>query len=201
MQIESIEAIDKKRQSVVFDNGERVVLYIGEIRKLNLSTDREVSDDIYGRIMHELLPRRAKLRGLNLLKSRPYTEQQLRKKYIDGGYPESIVDEAIEYLKGYHYIDDYEYCNNYIIYKSSSRSRRRIVNDLMQKGISRELINEAYDGLHEAGDIEDESELVSKLLEKKKYNRDDASYEDRQKMMAFLYNKGFSMDTIMSSLG
>lgn len=201
MRIDSIEEMPKGRRRICLDTGEKLVLYSNELSKLRILEDKELDEKVYSTIMKDILPRRAKLRGLNLLKSRPYTEWQLRNKYVEGGYPESVIEQAIEYLKGYHYIDDYEYCHTYITYKSLSRSRRRIVNDLLQKGISKDVIYSAMNSLEEMGDLTDESDIIGKLLEKKHYNSECASYEDRQKMMSYLYSKGFNMDTIISSLG
>lgn len=196
MTVVSIREVTKSRCVITLDNEESFVLYKGELSKLELTEGKELSDSSYDRIMHEILPKRAKLRGLNLLKSRPYTEAQLRTKYEQGGYPASVIDSAIDYIKQLHCIDDYEYCRTYFTYHSASKSRRRMILDLVQKGVDKETVHRALDDVIGAGDMSDEEDLIRKLLAKKHYDSDNASYEERQKMKAFLYNKGFSVDII-----
>ena len=56
--------------------------------------------------MQEVLPKRAKLRAMNLLQGREYTTSQLRTKLQQGYYPPEIIEQAIEYEAGFHYKDD-----------------------------------------------------------------------------------------------
>lgn len=196
MNIEEIIELPKGRRKIVIDDGTTFILYRGELGGLNIEVNSELSKESYDRIMNEILPKRAKLRGLNLLKSRPYTEWQLRQKYIDGGYPEAVIDTAIDYIKEMHCIDDYEYCRTYITYRSKDRSRKRLYLDLVNKGVNKDTIERAMNSVIEDGDISGEEELIKRLMEKRHYNPEAAEYEERQKMIQYLYGKGFSMDLI-----
>ncbi len=71
----------------------------------------------------------------------------------------------------------------------------------MQKGISKEQISEAYAQCSVEEDTTQEQKLIEKLLEKKRFDRQNATYADRQKMVAFLYRKGFAMDDINHAIG
>ncbi len=196
MIVQEISILPNGRRKILLDNEESFVLYRGELSKLHIAENEELSESDYNKISQEILPKRAKLRGLNLLKSRPYTEYELRKKYEDGGYPFDAIDDAVQYLKGLHLIDDREYCRIYMTYKSASKSRKRMYNDLLQKGVSREDIEFAMEELEYQGDMQPEKELIEKLIRKRHYDRENASFEDRQKMMAYLYGKGFSSELI-----
>ena len=57
--------------------------------------------------MKDVLLKRAKLRCMNLLKSRDYTEYQLRMKLRQGVYPEDIIDAAVAYVASYGYVNDF----------------------------------------------------------------------------------------------
>ncbi len=198
MKVIEIIDINTNRKKIILDNEESFVLYKGELSKLHIDMDKDLEESDYNRIMTEILPKRAKLRGLNLIKNRPYTEQQMRQKYMDGGYPESVINSAIDYLKGMHFIDDYEFCRIFMTYKSASKSRKRIVCDLMAKGVKKDIIESAMNELEDNGDMVNEEELINRLIMKRHYNKEEASYEERQKMMSYLYGKGFSMDLIRS---
>lgn len=195
MLVTAIAEYQKNRYRVSLDTGESFVLYRGELGKMNIRENAVLPDAVYREIMESVLPKRAKLRGLNLLKSRAYTEYQLRKKYTEGGYPVSIIDEAISYLKELKLIDDYSYARNHIDYYGATRSRKRLQQDLYSKGISKDIINAAIEEANREDSIREE-DIIVRLLEKKHYNPDSATYEDRQKIMRYLYGKGFDMDII-----
>ena len=38
------------------------------------------------------------------------SERKLREKLTQGGYPDCCVDAAIDYVKSFHYLDDYRFC-------------------------------------------------------------------------------------------
>ena len=53
---------------------------------------------------------------MNLLQGREYTTSQLRTKLQQGFYPPKIIEQAIDYVAGFHYIDDLRYAVDYITY-------------------------------------------------------------------------------------
>lgn len=193
--VTGITGLSKGRYKIEIDGEVRFVLYRGELSACHVKEGERIPEEDLQEILSEILPKRAKLRSMNLLKSRTYTEHQLREKLKQGFYPEPVIDEAVEYVKSFHYIDDRRYVKDYIVYYSESRSRGRIVQDLIKKGIRRELINDVYDGDLEE-ELPEESALIEKWIRKKGYDRENADYKERQKMGAFLYRKGFSMDQI-----
>ena len=107
---------------------------------------------------------------MNLLKAKDYTKRQLTDKLKQGAYPDEIIEEALAYVESYGYIDDRRYARNFIEYHIGTRSRRRIENDLQQKGIRRELIALAFDELLGEGVEIDETAQIQKFLLKKKFS-------------------------------
>ena len=196
MYINEIKELPNKRRQVIFDDESCLTLYAGEIRKYGMKTGEEVPEDVMDEIIKEVLPKRAKLRCLNLLKSRPYTEQRLREKLNEGGYPSIIIDDTIEYLRGLKLINDIEYARNYFRCKSSSKSIRQIMNELMIKGISKSDIDIALSEAKEYDELATEDEAIERLIVKRHYDRQTADYEQKQKMRAYLFSKGFRMDDI-----
>lgn len=193
--ITSVTGLGRGRYKIELDGEIRFVLYKGELQTYHVKTGERMSGEAAEEIMTGILPGRAKLRSMNLLKSRPYTEYQIREKLRQGFYPEQAIDEAVAYVKSFHYIDDRCYVKDYITYYSESRSRGRITQDLMRKGIARELINAVYEEDLE-GELPDETALMERWIQKKNYDRERADYREREKMGAFLYRKGFSPDKI-----
>lgn len=200
MIITSITPITKSRYRITLEDGSEFVLYKGEIRKWQLREGDELSGQAKQDIMEEILPKRARLRSMNLLKTRDYTKKQLTDKLCQGGYPEEVIMQALSYVESYGYINDERYASSYIEYHMQDRSRIRIEQDLYRKGIDKALISRCFDKLQEKGQSIDESALIRKLLQKKNYQPEEASYEERQKMYAFLYRKGFGQDVISRAL-
>lgn len=200
MTVTDITPITKSRYRIVLDEELTFVLYKGEMNRLHIRRGEEIMEDTYLRIFHEILPKRAKLRCMNLLQSKDYTHRQLEDKLKQGDYPKEIIDEAIAYVESYGYVDDEKYVRNFIEYNSDKKSRIRIENDLMRKGIRRELIGKVFDELQESGTEIDEITMIQNLLNKKNYNSQSATDEERRKMYAFLSRKGFRSDVIGRAL-
>ena len=146
--------------------------------------------------MEKLLPKRATMRAMNLLKSRPYTEYQLRQKLSMGGYPQDAQEKAISYVKSYHYIDDRQYAMDYIEYHQESKTKQKLLQSLMSKGLSKELILECFDEIVGDRKKELEEEQILKILRKKNYDPEQWTFEEKQRLMASLYRKGFSSELI-----
>ena len=90
------------------------------------------------------------------------TEQGLYRKLAESEYPEELIFDAIEYVKKYHYIDDMRYARNYISYRQGSKSRRRLQQELMQKGVPKEITEQALEEIYENNDTEKIAEILKK---------------------------------------
>ena len=196
MTVTKIEEVTKAKCRIEIDQEFAFVLYKGELRMYHIREGEELDPAIYEEIVGKLLPKRATMRAMNLLKSRPYTEYQLRQKLSMGGYPQDAQEEAISYVKSYHYIDDRRYATDYVQYYMSLRSRNRIEMDLIKKGITRDLILDIMTKCYEFADPQIEIKQAMELLHKKHYDSKTADMKEKQRIMGFLYRKGFSQDVI-----
>ena len=201
MIVTDIIPLDKKRTRRYVDHEFAFVLYKGEFKEYGISLNSEIKESSYNEILSKLLPKRAKLRGMALLTKKPYTEKQLRDKYAQGEYPESAVNEAIDYLKGYGYIDDVKYCLDFFETYRNQRSLMRMKNDLSGKGISSSDLKKAISAFEESedGGVDEEAQII-KFLSKKHFNPEECTYEEKQKLMASLMRKGYSFDAIEKSM-
>ena len=192
MKVTQIEAVSASRVKVYLEEEFAFALYKGELRSFRIREGEEIEAGSYREIMEELLPRRAKLRAMNLLKGRAYTVKQLRDKLKTGGYPEKVIEEALEYVGSFRYTDDLRYAADFIRSHEGSRSRRRIEQDLLGRGIDRAVMEQAWSAWEDEGGSQDEEGMVSVLLEKKGFDREGADQKERQRMYCFLVRKGFS---------
>lgn len=199
MIITSIKEYDKKRSQIYIDGEKAFLLYKGEIRKYKLEVDQELDQITYDVIVREVLSKRAILRAMNLLQKRDYTEYKLREKLKDGGYPQECTEEAIEYVKSYKYLDDQRYASDFVRYYKESRSKKRISMDLTQKGVDKDLIAQVLEEEYAEEDSDVELDQIRHLLIKKHYDPE-MEYKDKQKIMAFLYRKGYSTELIYKAM-
>ena len=200
MIISEIKELDKKRVKVYIDNEFAFVLYKGELRDYSIKEGQELSEASYQEIMDVVLPKRCKLRAMNLLQKKDYTEKQLHDKLSEGLYPREIIDDAIHYVKAYHYLDDERYARDYITYHMSIRSKNRIIQDLSGKGISKDIFMPIVEELYVEEDSDVELDQIKKLLSKKHYDPEQTEYKEKQKIMAFLLRKGFQMSDIRRAM-
>lgn len=200
MVVSKIEQLGKSRYQIFIDGKPSFVLYRGELRTYSIEEDKEISQETYDLILSEVMVKRARLRAMNLLMKHAFTVRQLRNKLSDGGYPDEIVDNAIEYVSSYGYIDDSKYAMDYISSHREDKSLARIKQDLLNKGIDKDVINQAYYNSCELdGDI-DEEKQIKRLLEKRHYDSKNTTYEEKQKLFAYLARKGFGSDIIFRAL-
>lgn len=199
MIVTQITEISKNRSKVYIDQEFAFVLYKGELRLYNITVEHEVKDEDYAEIMNTVLPKRAKLRAMNLLQKRTYTEKQLRDKLKEGFYSEEIIEDTISYVKSFHYVDDEQYALDYLTYHEGSKSMRQMEMDLYKKGISKETYRQALVLWEENGGKQDEQEMIRSLLEKKHYSAD-WDLKNKQKLYGFLLRKGYSPDAITRAM-
>lgn len=195
--VTQIEELDKKRCKIYINQEFAFVLYKGEIAQYKLKPEESIEDNVYFEITNIVIPKRAKKRCLNLLQKRPYTEYKLREKLKEGLYAQNIIEEAIEYVKMFHYIDDYDYACQYIFYHKESEPRKKMEDKLALKGIDKEVLNKAFSEFYdeeEQGEVELKQARV--FLEKKKYDIKNADWKEKQKIYAFLVRKGINSSII-----
>lgn len=200
MIVTDIVDLSKSRVKIYIDNEVAFALYKGEISKYKIYKEKEISQNDYDFIINEILLKRAKLRCMNLLKSKDYTKQQLIIKLQQNVYPISVIERAIDYVESYGYIDDKRYARAYISCNSRTKSRKQIELNLLQKGINKEIIENLFSELMDLDEVENEENLILRLIKKKRFNKENATYEEIQKLIAFLYRKGFSLDKIYKVL-
>lgn len=195
-QVTSVLPQDKKKVKIILDNGESFVLYKGEASKLSLFEKEILEESEYQKIIKEVLGKRAIKCAMYLLEQQERTEKQLRDKLQQNGYPQACIEQALEYVESYHYVDDYRYACVYIRYHQERESRQKLTQKLMLRGISRELIERAM----EEEFVADEKQQILELLKKKSYNAETADEASYRKIVQFLMRRGFKTGDILSAM-
>lgn len=194
-QILSIIPVDRKRCQVTISTGESFPLYQGEIRGFQFEEGGEIPDAVWEEL-DAALRKRVRLRCMHLLQKADKTERQLRQKLKEGGYPPFLVDDALDYVKSYHYVDDERYARYYVQQQSAGKSRLRLKQDLQTKGVPEEIIRLVL----EEEEVDEEASL-RKLAQKKVASVRPQTPVDWQKISRYLAGKGYGFSTIRHVIG
>lgn len=192
MYITEIQPCEKGRRKVLFEEGGCLILYAKEIRQLNLCEGQDICEEEYQRILVEILGTRAKRRAMYLLQRMDQTESQLREKLARNEYPQEAIEIALDYVKRYHYIDDHRFCCSYIRVRQENKSRQKLKLELMQKGVDRDVIDNALEEAYEA----QEEDMIRELLHKKQFLQKKDDPKECHKIFQFLMRRGFRAEEI-----
>ncbi|HRX43893.1 MAG TPA: RecX family transcriptional regulator [Candidatus Dojkabacteria bacterium] len=193
----------------------RVNLYIDEQFFCGISLDTLASENLYegldidqeviDRILERDLKSRFLIRVTEYLSRSPKTEfqvfkylKELRYKKRESWFKEDVdidweklFNEIVNKLKEYKYIDDREFAKSFVSSRLRNKPRGKsvLISELISKGVSKDIAQEVCNE-----NITDELDLIRKTFEKKYRNQTfDIS---NQKMIAYLFRKGFSWDLI-----
>lgn len=193
MKIIKMEPVTKTKYRIYLDGQITFLLYKGELSRYRLREGKEISVPEYQDICRNVLAKRAKMRAMHLLNAMGRTEYQLRQKLTQGEYPPEVIEEAVEYVKSFGYIDDAAYARSFILGRKEKKSRREISRSLREKGIADDVIRDAFEECYEK---EDPKAAIETLLRKRNYDPDRADRAQKQKMIGYLARKGFCYDDI-----
>lgn len=136
----------------------------------------------------------------------PRTRRQLRDKLTDKEFSTEAIDAVIQFLTQKGYLNDIFFAKNYISNKTriNNYGRRRIIVGLLQKGVSKEDIQAAYNQIDEDDNAEDETAAAARALAKRTARKDMDEIrndpKEKQRLMAFLVRRGFSYDIVKKVL-
>lgn len=201
--ITSIKELNKKKLLISINYEEAFALYNGEVRRLHIKEGVVLPESVYEEII-ATLTKRATLRAMSLLTSKDYAKQELIDKLAKSRYPKESIKKAVAYVESYGYIDDYRYAYNYFNFKAANKSKRIIEMKLMQKGINSNIIKEISDGFYEDNQDCELNQSIKLIRKKLKLAEDEyienLDFKEKNKLMAFLFRRGYSMDIINKAL-
>ena len=148
-------------------------------------------------------PQAAREYAFLLLKYRLRSERELLQRLKQKGFSEELCRDTVNFLKDKEFIDDRVFALGWV----SSRLKRpfglrRIRLELVQKGLSKEVIENTF---ARAEEDYDEEGIVRKLAEQRFSKLKGVEpLKARQRVYAYLMRRGFSPDLvsrIVSSIG
>ena len=191
--ITQIKKIGKGERYYLYLDNDFFGVYEAEIlAKHGLKCGQEYSEEFFENLRLENGDYACFNRGLSVLEKSMKTEKMLKDYLKEKGYPISCIEKAVEKIKSYGYIDDENFCENYILTYKNSKSKRKMKYDLLQKGVSEEIIVQKLEK-----EISEDEEREKCLNFAKKYMKNkEFDLKTKQKLYNHLVSKGFSFDLI-----
>ncbi|MCD7812548.1 MAG: recombination regulator RecX [Lachnospiraceae bacterium] len=194
--VNEIKKLSGGRCLVLLESGFQFPLYVRELSGYDLSEGVVIQKETITKIMDDVLKKRARLCAMHLLERMSRTEFQLREKLRQAYYPEQIIEDAIQYVKEYHYVDDLRYAIGYLENHSSAKSLRQMEQELYTKGVAKEVVAQAIT----ESELPDEESQIHILLEKKHYDPSSTDRKEQKKLYDFLIRKGYSSSAVLCAI-
>lgn len=132
------------------------------------------------------------------LASRMRTCREMSEYLIKKGYDEDEIHAVITEFIDFHYLDDEEYCRQYINYAcDKGKGSLRIRQELAEKGVDREIISFALE------DYYDRDSEVDRALEQAKKTLSGKPVDEKMKgrLGRRLISLGYSTDVVYKVIG
>lgn len=196
MLVTSLKELKKSKIQVYLDEEYTFLLDQKEINKYHINENMIMTKDLY-KELEELMYTKAKSKALSLLNFSDRSDTELRNKLREYGFNDSMIDRTMTYLYEYGYVDDERMASAYIRSRMHTKSKYYIQRELQQKGIRDDIIEELLTREYD-NETNEDAELIaiSKAIKKKTKAPEELSYEEKQKLIASLFRKGFSIDKI-----
>lgn len=128
-------------------------------------------------------------RTLRFLSFRPRSEKEVIDYLLKKETEKEYVNKILNKLKEYKFVDDLGFAKWWI--ENKKKGQRLLTFELKQKGIAKEIIEEAVSSLDIA---KKEEVLINKLIEKKWRSAAKTPEKAYERLMRYLMGKGFDYD-------
>ena len=198
MQITEIKKIGRgDRYSIFIDSVFDGTLEAEILVKHKLKTGDEIDEEQWRQIKLENGKLSAFSKAVGYIEKSLKTQKQLQTYLKEKGFLQESIDDAVQKLKEYGYIDDKVYAENYIKTYKDKKGKIKLKFDLLSKGVAADVIEEA---LQEFVDEDEQYAACEKLLKKYVKNKPQ-DVKLKSKAYAHLFSKGFSGDIISRAIG
>jgi regulatory protein len=150
-------------------------------------------------------PERARERTMNragrLLAAKPRSVIELRDRLLEKTWTnEAIVDEVIEKLKGYKYLDDDQYARETALSKLRQRpqGKRRLQQSMSQKKLDKETVDSAIANAFET--LPEEELIILAIAKRMRIKGKPETRDDTKKFYDYLLRQGFGYDLIREKM-
>ena len=187
-----IQKNNKTRANVYVDGEFSFALEMLTVMKLGLKIGQEVSEETLREAIFDSEKSVAFERAMGYLGRGMKTVKQVRDYLVGKAYAPEVVDYVISRLKEYRYLDDEAYAKMYVEHNSATKGKRRLKQELVQKGISLTLAEERS---QLDGDVALDN---ARRLADRYMNNKPRDLKTLVKLQRYLVSRGYDFDVVNS---
>ena len=162
---------------------------------LGIKNKTEIDEEAFEELAESIMSRRAYNKAIDLISRREHSRKELIEKLNQRGY-QAVSDSVADRLQEKGYLDDERFAVMYANELKSRKSmgKKRIKQELMRKGIDRDIIESVIENIDEdpTGEIID--------IIKRKYPKYDLDDKNRTRAINGLIRLGYSFSDIKKAL-
>jgi regulatory protein len=186
----TVQKKNKERVNIFLDG--EYAFSLAMITAAYLRTGQELDEQKIAELQLEDSYERGKEAVMRLLGYRPRSVSEVRRKLKEKEFPETVIERVLTRFQELELLDDSAFARYWIEQRETFRPRGAMAlrQELMQKGVSREVVDEALVDL-------DENSAAYRAAEKKSARWSQLPrFEFNRKVGAFLQRRGFSYSII-----
>jgi len=130
-------------------------------------------------------------KAVNLLAFKDRTTQEIRHRLNEKGYNSEEIEEAVDKLSYYGYLNDQNYTLSYIKDNTSKKGKKLIVNELNKKGVDKNIIAKVYDEV-----VVDEISTIDSIIKRRYNNMDISDDKVYRRVVGYFLRRGFSYENV-----
>lgn len=187
MEITELKQIGKSENYRVFLDGN----YVCNLSKETLVKNKiSCGMQIYKQQLEQLQFESEKIvafeRASNYLSSGLRCSKEVYDYLKTKGYMPQICEYVVQKLQGYKYLDDLEYCKQYVKSYQNKKGQKAIEYTLLQKGINNDIVKMATQDLNQSDAV---IEIAQKYIKNKEKN-----IKTKQSLYRYLLSRGFGYE-------
>lgn len=162
--------------------------------KHRLFKGEEVHADHLQQILKDEEQQKVFSQALRFITRKPRAMKEIEKKLLEKGYELEIINTVLQKLIQQKYINDQEFAatlTNYRI-RSQKKGRRWVKQELIQKGLSKDHVEQAMAQI----DSDTEYNFAYEIAKKRWDRQNGEDMEKRRKVGGFLLRRGYTNETV-----
>lgn len=187
------QAKDKERVNVYVDGRFYCGMKLETVLRCRLKTGMHIEPAALDEIQLENEKSQAFDRALTHLSASMKTEKQMRDFLKKKGYVDAVCEHVLQKLREYAFVDDAEYCAQYVQTAGRDMGARRIALELKKRGAREDCIEGALASLE--GEEDAARQAAGKFMKRREFTR-----ENLAKAFRHLLSRGFDADTAKDAL-
>ena len=177
---------DKNRCNVYLDGEFAFALSVETVYKLHIKKGDELTEKQIKELTLDGEKTKALSKAISYVSKTLKTNKQVKTYLYGKGFTDNVVFYVTDKLKEYGYVNDLVYAKRYIESNSQTKGKRLLECKLMEKGVSKDNINLAFQEL----DLTFDDSVIA--VARKHFKNKDKTYENLSKTYKYLIGKGFS---------